>query len=215
MLHKPTDRRRIKGEASRRLILQAAIACIATQGLSNTTLDRVAEGAGVSRALVIFHFKSKRGLLAEVLDFLGGRYTEGWDVAIAEGGASTMEKLLRLLDYDVGFASEHPEYLSTWYAFWGEANGNSLYHELSFPRDKRYADDVRRLLASLIEEGGYDQSNLTALRMGITAMLFGLWIEAHLNPSPDNYREGMAAVRLFCSNAFPKHQLPPAPARAI
>jgi AcrR family transcriptional regulator len=198
----------MRGEESRRLIVQAAIACIATQGLSNTTLDRVADRTGVSRALVVFHFKSKSGLLTEVLDFLGTRYSEGWDATIAAGGASTIEKILRLLDYDVRFASENPEFLSAWHAFWGEANGNSLYRELSFPRDRRYAQDIHQLLATLFEEGGYDQSDLTPAQTGINAMLFGLWVEAHLNPGADDYRKGMAAVRLFLSKVFPNHPLP-------
>lgn len=213
-LHGPIDRRRIKGAESRRLIVQAAIACIATQGLSNTTLDRVADRAGVSRTLVVFHFKSKVGLLTEVLNFLGARYSEGWDATIAAGGLSTMEKILRLLDYDIRFASENPEFLSAWHAFWGEANGNSLYRELSFPRDRRYARDVHQLLATLFEEGGYDQSNLTPAQNGINAMLFGFWVEAHLNPGADDYHKGMAAVRLFLSKVFRKHPLPPTNAPA-
>jgi AcrR family transcriptional regulator len=209
-LPKAEDRRRLKGKESRQIILWAAISCIANRGLSNTTLDRVADGAGVSRALVVFHFKSKSGLLKDVLDFLGARYSEGWDKIRMLDGASTMEKLLQLLDYDVRFASENPEFLSAWHAFWGEAKGNLLYHELSAPRDERYARDTNQLITTLIEEGGYDQNELLPLQTGLTAMQFGLWVESHLNPGPDDYSKGMAAVRLFLNKAFPKHPLPPA-----
>jgi len=206
--HKPVDKRRLKGEESRRIIVQAAIACIAGQGLSNTTLDRVAEGAGVSRALVVFHFKSKNGLLSEVLDYLGDQYSEGWHAVIAADGMSTMEKLLRVLEYDVRFAHENPKYLSTWHAFWGEANGSSLYREQSFPRDERYAHDIQDLIAAFVEEGDYDPDELLAAQNGIYAMLFGLWTEAHLNPDGDSYASGMAAIRLFLGKLFPRHQLP-------
>ena len=199
------DKRRIKGEESRQLILHAAISCIATQGLSKTTLDRVAEGAGVSRGLVVFHFKSKNGLLEEVLNFLGNQYSEGWEAATAASGASTMEKLLRLLEFDVRFASENPDLISVWHAFWGEVKGNSLYHDLSIPRDEEYARDTRKLLAKLIEEGEYDAVDLNPLHTGLTAMLFGLWVESHLNPGADDYRKGTKALRLFLRKAFPKH----------
>jgi len=209
-LPKADDRRRLRGKESRQIILQAAISCIANRGLSNTTLDRVADGAGVSRALVVFHFKSKSGLLKDVLDFLGARYSEGWDKIRKLDGASTMEKLLQLLDYDVRFASENPEFLSAWHAFWGEAKGNLLYHELSVPRDQRYARDTNQLIATLIEEGSYDENELLPLQTGLTAMLFGLWVESHLNPGTDDYSKGMAAVRLFLSKTFPRHPLPPA-----
>jgi len=207
---KADDRRRLRGKESRQLILQSAIACIASQGLSTTTLDRVAERAGISRALVVFHFKSKSGLLKEVLDFLGARYGDGWDTVTKVGGASTMEKLLQLIDYDVRFASENPEFLSAWHAFWGEAKGNLLYHEQSVPRDERYAREINQLITTLFEERGYDANELLPIQTGLTAILFGLWVESHLNPGPDDYSKGMAAVRLFLSKVFPRHPLPPA-----
>lgn len=205
------DQRRVRGKETRQVILQSAITCIATGGLSYTTLDRVAEHAEVSRALVVFHFKSKNALFKEVLDYLGARYGEGWNAIRNVDGVSTIEKLVQLLDYDVRFASENPTYLSAWHAFWGEAKGNSLYRELSIPRDHQYEEDTRRLLGSLIEEDAYDPSDLAAIHTGLTAMMFGLWLESHLNPGANDYRNGMAAVRLFLSKAFPKHPLPLAP----
>ncbi len=199
------DKRRTKGKESRQHILQAAITCISTRGLGKTTLDRVAKGAGVSRALVVFHFKSKNGLLAQVLDFLGVQYSESRSAAIASAGPSTIEKLLHLLEFDVRFACENPGFISTWHAFWGEVKGNSLYHELSAPRDERHADHTRQLLATLIEEGGYDPSELDQIHTGLTAMLFGLWVETHLNPGADDFRKSTAALRLFLHKVFPKH----------
>ena len=64
---KTPDKRRLRGEQSRRLILQAVIDSIALEGLGRFTLDRVAERVGISRGLVVFHFKSKKNLIEEVL----------------------------------------------------------------------------------------------------------------------------------------------------
>ena len=66
-LQKVTDKRRLKGEKTKQAIIKAAIACIARQGLHDATLERVAQKAKVSKALVAFHFKSKTGMLAAVL----------------------------------------------------------------------------------------------------------------------------------------------------
>ena len=205
----PVDQRRTKGKESRELILQSAISCVAATGLSHTTLDRIAAHAGVSRGLVVFHFKSKNRLLKEVLDYLGTRYGEGWDLAQNTSGPSTMGRLFQLLDYDVRFASENPVYVSAWHAFWGEAKGNSLYRELSVPRDDRYEADIRELLATLIEEGNHDPNELSSIDTGLTAILFGLWLRSHLHPRPDDYVNGMTAVRLFLNRMFPNHPLPP------
>lgn len=200
-----TDQRRRRGAESRQAIVEAAIACIATRGLCTTTLDRVAERAGVSRALVVFHFKSKSRMLVDVLNHLSTEFSTGWDAILACPGATPCETILRLLEYDVGFASERPDYLSVWNAFWGEAKGSTLYREVFFPRDKRYGRDLRTVLDALIEDGGYDGVDAKAVETGLMAMLFGLWLKAHVNPTPDHYPKSMHALRVYLASVFPRH----------
>ncbi len=127
-----------KGEERRQLIIEAAIDCVATRGLSNTTLDSVAERAKVSRALVVFHFKSKNRMYIDVLNYLGARYSAGYRVVLADESGSASERLFRMLEYIVRFARNFPQYWSVWHAFWGDAMGSTLYREISFPRDERY-----------------------------------------------------------------------------
>ena len=51
-------------------ILAAAYRVAAKRGLTGTLIGSVARRAGVSHGLVLFHFKSKRGLLLALLDWL-------------------------------------------------------------------------------------------------------------------------------------------------
>lgn len=199
------DQRRRRGAQSRQAIIEAAIACIASRGLCTTTLDRVAERAQVSRGLVVFHFKSKSRMLVDVLNYLSTEYSAGWDAILARPEVAPSEKILRLLEYDVRFGSEKPDYLSVWNAFWGEAKGSTLYREVSLPRDERYSGDLRTVLAALIEEGGYDGVDAQAIGTGLMAMLFGLWLNAHLNPTPDHYRHGMHVLHVYLASMFPRH----------
>jgi AcrR family transcriptional regulator len=204
-MHQSNDLRLRRGAKSRQAIIEAAIACIASRGLCSTTLDRVAERAQVSRALVVFHFKSKGRMLVDVLNYLSIEYSTGWDAILAHPNATPSETILRLLEYDVGFARDWPDYLSVWHAFWGEAKGSTLYREVIFPRDERYGRDLRALLDALIEEGGYDHIDVNAMETGIMAMLFGLWLSAHLNPTSDHYRHSMQVLRAYLASAFPRH----------
>lgn len=207
------DKRRIRGEESRQSIIEGAIDCIADRGLSGTTLDTVAARAKVSRSLVPFHFKSKNRMHIEVLNYLGARFSMGWDAVLADDSISASEKLLRLLEYDVRFVSEYPKYISVWHAFWGEARGSTLYREVSSPRDRRYMEDVRALLETLVgsgadsgaDAGDRDGVDLGAVTRGIEAMLFGFWLHAHLNPGLDQCGEGMRTVRTYLSALFPRH----------
>jgi AcrR family transcriptional regulator len=53
---------RVSGEKRRKQILEVARGLCAEKGFSGTTLDDIAEGAGISRALVVQHFGSKEGV---------------------------------------------------------------------------------------------------------------------------------------------------------
>ena len=64
-----------------------------------------------------------------------------------------------------------------WHAFWGEAKGNMLYHNISFPRDVDYGGQLEGLVISAIEEQGGDSSEGASITMGLTAMMFGIWVE--------------------------------------
>ena len=200
-----TDKRRLKGEKSKQAIVKSAISCIARQGLHGATLERVAQKAKVSKALVAFHFKSKTGMLAAVLIHQETVFENGWDAILAGNSISTSEKLLELLEYDVRFSVEHRDFISVWHAYWGEAKGSSLYRKLSRPRDERYESDVRRLLSNLTEEGTYDDINVTAVERGINAMMFGIWRDSHLAHGPNDYNNGMQAIYVYLRKVFPQH----------
>ena len=206
-VNKEPDKRKIRGEETRKQIIQAAIISIASRGLSNMTLDRVAERIGISRALVVFHFKSKSNLIEEVLNFLGAQYSEGWHAAYNLETSSNIKKLLNLVDFDISFAYENPQYISAWHAFWGESKGNMLYRNLSFPRDEDYSTENGKLIGKLIDEGNYNPDELQSINLALGAMLFGIWVESHLEFDPDDCQSYKNAVRLFLRKMLPNHTI--------
>ena len=85
----PTDTRppRTQSRDARRLqVIEATIQSLADRGFSRTTITDVAERAGISLGLVLFHFQSKENLLAETLDYLAEEYRLNWQAALAEAG---------------------------------------------------------------------------------------------------------------------------------
>ena len=197
------DKRREKGIESRKLIIEAAINCIATRGLCDTTLDRVAELAGVSRALVVFHFKSKNGMLKTVLEDIGSQYNSDWTSIMALPNLSADEKLLKLIKYDLQLPNKNPELIAVWYTFWGEAKG--LYKEFNSFRDESYENDMQQLIEQIKQSGNYNTTNSEFVCSALTAMLLGMWLDAHLNPSVGYYQEKMNVVRYFLKLNFPDH----------
>jgi TetR/AcrR family transcriptional repressor of bet genes len=177
-------------------------------GLGKLTLDRVADRVGISRGLVVFHFKSKDNLIEEVLAYLGRQYTSGWEAILQGEAKSDIEKLMQLIDYDIRFACENPKYVSAWHAFWGEAKGNVMYQEKVGQRDIGYARDMENLLEKIGCDGEYDKQDLSLVTQGLVVMMFGIWVQLHLNPDPNDYELNTKAVRLFLSRMFPNTDIP-------
>ena len=62
-----TDGRAVRGEATRRRIVDAARDVLLERGHAATSTRAVADEAGVRLSLVHYHFGGKQGLLLEVL----------------------------------------------------------------------------------------------------------------------------------------------------
>ncbi|MFZ0092124.1 MAG: TetR family transcriptional regulator C-terminal domain-containing protein [Solirubrobacteraceae bacterium] len=70
-----------RGDARER-ILRAAVGRIAREGIDGVRIARIAMDAGVSTALVHYHFDSREALLAEALDY---SYHQAGDIRIDAG----------------------------------------------------------------------------------------------------------------------------------
>jgi AcrR family transcriptional regulator len=60
--------RRLTADARRRQLFEVALSLFADHGYAATTMDEIAEAAGVTKPLVYQHFESKRALYLELMD---------------------------------------------------------------------------------------------------------------------------------------------------
>uniref|UniRef100_A0AAU2JZN9 TetR/AcrR family transcriptional regulator n=1 Tax=Streptomyces sp. NBC_00049 TaxID=2903617 RepID=A0AAU2JZN9_9ACTN len=77
-------------------ILEAAVRVIARNGVRGLRVEALAAEAGVSTALVYYHFKDRAGLVRRTLAFISDRAT-GYTDAAAEDTGDVREVLLQLL----------------------------------------------------------------------------------------------------------------------
>ncbi|MCB0870234.1 MAG: TetR/AcrR family transcriptional regulator [Solirubrobacterales bacterium] len=102
----PTVRRRLPAAERRKLILDAALDVFATGGYQETTLDEVAEKAGVSKALIYEHFPSKRELYKEILETWVGELLGRVLSAATAAGELSEDRLVAGLDGFLVFVEE-------------------------------------------------------------------------------------------------------------
>ena len=90
----------------RKLILEAALDAFAEGGYQETTLDEVAERAGVSKALIYEHFPSKHDLFREILETWVGELLGRVLTAATAAGEGSEARLVAGLDGLLVFVEE-------------------------------------------------------------------------------------------------------------
>ena len=78
-------------------LLRTAVAVIVDRGLANTRTGDVARAAGVSQALVFYHFSTKDALLEQAFAYAAEQDLAGL-AAVLDGAAPPSEKVRQIVD---------------------------------------------------------------------------------------------------------------------
>ena len=79
-------------------VLRAAIACFGRYGFRKTSMDDIAEAAGISKQGLYLHFDSKEHIFASAIDTYLEDGLELVDAALQQSGATLYERLLAAMD---------------------------------------------------------------------------------------------------------------------
>jgi AcrR family transcriptional regulator len=196
--------RKASKETRRLQLIEATIDSLARRGYSETTMADVADGAGLSRGIVNFHFESKENLLVATLQYMADEYSAHWRAALLKAGDQPAGKLAALVAADFDRTICNRRKLAAWCAFWGEAKSRPTYQALCGARDEAYQHVFIELCRELKVEGGYDfDPHATAL--SLSAMLEGLWLRLMMGTEEVTRESAHHAAQEFLASVFPRH----------
>jgi AcrR family transcriptional regulator len=171
---------RLPAARRRRQLLDVAQEVFAEQGFHATSMDEVAEAAGVTKPVLYQHFDSKRRLYLELLEDVGQQLLDA--IGLATAAASSPRQQV-----ENGFA-----------AYFGFVHEKRSAFRLLFGgggrRDEEFADAVRRVEDALAEaiadliEADIDADHRLLLAQGIVALAEGTgrhWVTEGLDLDPD------------------------------
>jgi TetR/AcrR family transcriptional repressor of bet genes len=190
---------------SRQKLITATLNSIAKHGFADTTLARVSAGAGLSRGIVNFHFRSKDALFLETLKFMSREYQEHWARAFDEAGPTAAEKLEAVLMVDFEPPLSNRNRIAAWYAFYGEARSRPTYMAECTERDQATFTAIIELCRTVVEEGGYPNLDPERTAEGLGAMGEGLWLDILISPHDSNPKLAKQTMHTYLRALFPKH----------
>ena len=201
----PEKRGRKASKEVRQLqLIEATIDSLAKRGYAETTMADVADGAGLSRGIVNFHFESKEKLLIATLQHMYDEYSAHWRASLQKAGDDPARQLQVLVwaDFDRSICNKRK--LAAWLAFWGEAKSRPVYQALSSSRDAYYQQVFIDLCAMLKESGGYAYEP-QVMALALSAMLEGLWLRLMMGTEDTTRETALQAANAFLAASFPKH----------
>ena len=187
-------------------LIDATIDCINRLGISQTTLAKITEKAGVSQGIVIFHFRSKEALFEQALGYLSEEYCQVWQAAYDKAGDAAIDKLCSMVQATFSAVVCNRKKISVWYAFWGEARSRPKYQEICGQTDREFSETLENLCRKLCGSGTAAVTAEVAAH-GIEGMIDGLWQNCLLIPESFNRQQACRTVFELMEAIFPDERV--------
>ena len=154
---------RLPAEQRRRQLLDTALGVFADRGFHATSMNQVAEAAGVTKPVLYQHFRSKRELYQELLTDVGRRLEERIAKATAQAGGPRQQVELGFRAY-FGFVDDERQAFVLLF-------GSGTRHDDEFAETARRVEaTIADTLAELIVVEGLSGAERRLLAHGIVGI---------------------------------------------
>ncbi|MFI1380304.1 TetR/AcrR family transcriptional regulator [Embleya sp. NPDC020886] len=184
-------------EETRRRLVEAAFELVADGGAAAMSIQAVANGSGISRGSVAWHFGSKDGLLVAVVEEAFRRGTEFLEARLAEGppGAAA----LTAANFALMSRPEARIYATLLLdAVSRESAVGRAYAGQYVALRRMYADYLREVTPSVTD--GLDPDAVAVAMLGTS---LGINLQHRLDPAAVDRAEAVRAVETIYSRALP------------
>lgn len=189
--------RQQQGERSREAILDSAETLMATRGYSGTTIAAVRQESGLPASSIYWHFGSKEGLLAAVME----RGADRWFESLPRRDDLELPlqaRLDALLAAGADALDQHPEFLRLFYILSletgdGDDRAREVVYRVRSNAIERFREGIEQLLVG-IGHRSVASSVATELTQFAVAFSDGCFFAAQLEPGDTDLRRMYALL---------------------
>ncbi len=169
-------------------LLEIAVTVFAERGYQATTMDEIAERAGVSKGMLYIYFKNKEALFGAVFRWFG-KMTGEMMVEAISGVEDEAEQIRRIAHTWAEVAIHHREFVPLFLDFWAAASMKGMRNDYAEDLATMY-DEYRNMLIGIIEQGkskGMFKTDVDsqAIAYLLVGGMDGIFIQSWLS-NPDN-----------------------------
>ena len=192
-------------ESNRRALIMATLDTIAEIGITDTTVSKIIQQAGLSRGMIHLHFGGKNQLLTAAAKSFGESYYEVLDQRIKAASDDPEAIIMAVIRADLSDALLNVRSARIWHAFRGAANTNEGIAVYSSTRDKRLRDTIHSAFCQIATESGADENSTLArdATFGLLALLEGMWVDYLSNANAFSRETAISIIRRLIAGLFP------------
>lgn len=156
-------------------LVRAAYRLIASKGIERTTLQDIADAAGVSKALAVYYFKTKENLLLAAIRWVLARVAERMTSALTSV-EEPEERVRVMLDTIFVDPRRNRDFYLAYTALIGEAARNERFNELN----TTFRSIMNAAYADLIRAGQntvFVLDSVEEAAMGVRALIDGFFLQ--------------------------------------
>ena len=193
--------KRVPEDVRREQILGAAFRVAGRDGIGGLTVRSVAAEAGVSHALVLFHFGRKERLIHELLDWVIARTTV---LHISEDIARfphALDRLHALLQQEMTRLSRQPQHTRLFLEYWALGARHEEIRTRISAELERYRAAFREIMDELLllEPVAFAGGTADGLAAVAVSWIQGCAVQAMVDPAHFDTDEYLASVRAMIS----------------
>lgn len=174
-------------------LLRTACDVIAERGLANTRTADVARAAGVSQALVFYHFATKERLLAQAFAYAAEHDLARVD-AVLRSPAPPLAKLKRILKLYAPTGSSKS--WAMWIDGWAESLRTPELEKVCRRLDLRWKEAMTEVIVAGVKDGTFTCDDPDGAGWRISALLDGLSIQVTVHDRVISRRQLAEWVRV-------------------
>lgn len=155
-------------------LLRTACDVIVERGMANTRTADVAQAAGVSQALVFYHFTTKERLLAQAFTYAAEQDLARLD-AVLRSPAGALDKVRRIIKlYAPAGRSKAWE---MWIDGWSESLRTPELEKVSRRLDLRWREALTEVITAGVKEGAFGCDDPAGAAWRVLALIDGLAVQ--------------------------------------
>lgn len=169
-------------EDRRQRILAATVTVVRERGFAGARVADIAEAAGTSTGLVLYHFGSLAGALTEALTWLEDAFYRDVEKAL-QATADPVERLRVMAGLGAGSGSMIGEWV-LWLELWVRALREEKARAARATLDQRWRGALHDVVSSGVATGVFTTADIPAVVMRLACLMDGLAIQLALD-DPD------------------------------